>query len=66
MIYYLNEQIKKLYDITEKDYIEWCEKNNKPKSYKDSISTFVYKLRTGRLVKDSNGKLVVKKPRKNK
>ena len=65
-IHYLNKQIKQLYGVTENDYIAWCLKNNKPRSYKTSVIKFVEKLRTGRLVKDSTGKLVVKKPRKNK
>ena len=64
-IHYLNDQIMKLYDVTEEDYIMWCIKNNKQRSYKSSAAKFVEKLRTGRLVRDSaTGKLVVKKPRK--
>lgn len=66
-IHYLNNQIKKLYGVTEEDYIAWCLSNNKPRSYKTSVIKFVEKLRTGRLVRDtSTGKLVVKRPRKNK
>ena len=65
-IHYLNNQIKQLYDVTDEDYISWCLKNNKQRSYKSSVSTFVEKLRTGRLVRDTaTGKLIVKKPRKN-
>lgn len=61
---YLNKQMKDLYGITDSDYEKWCEINKKPKSYKSSVSDFIYKLRTGRLVKDSQGNLKVKKPRK--
>lgn len=64
MIIYLNDQLKDLYGVTDKDYFDWCKKNNKSKSYKETVSEFVFKLRTGRLVKDSNGNLKVKKPRK--
>ena len=63
---YLNEQVKNLYGITDSDYQTWCVKNDKPMTYKSSIEKFLYKMRTGRLVKDSNGKLIVKKPRGNK
>lgn len=65
-IHYLNDQIKQLYEVTEEDYIMWCLKNDKQRSYKTSVAKFVEKLRTGRLVRDTTtGKLVVKKPRKN-
>lgn len=64
-IHYLNNQIKQLYGVTEEDYIAWCLKNNKQRSYKASVAKFVENLRTGRLVRDmTTGKLVVKKPRK--
>lgn len=63
---YLNEQLKKMYGVTDKDYIDWCEKNKKAKSYKSSTAEFIFKLRTKRLVKDEYGQLVVKKPRKTK
>lgn len=65
MTIYLNDQLKKMYNVTDKDYEAWCKKNNKPTSYKSSVSTFVYKLMTGRLVK-VDGNLIVKKPRKKK
>ena len=65
-IHYLNDQIKQLYGVTEEDYIMWCLKNDKQRSYKTSVAKFVEKLRTGKLVRDASaGKLVVKKPRKN-
>lgn len=65
-IHYLNDQIKQLYGVTEEDYIMWCLKNDKQRSYKTSVAKFVEKLRTGKLVRDTSaGKLVVKKPRKN-
>lgn len=60
---YLNEQIKKLYNITDEDYLNWCKKNDKSFSYKETMKLFLYKIRTGRLVKDDHGNLVVKKPR---
>ena len=64
-IHYLNNQIRKLYGVTEEDYMQWCLKNNKQRSYKSSVAKCVEKLRTGRLVRDTiTGKLVVKKPRK--
>lgn len=66
MITYLNEQLKKMYNITDNDYLTWCEKNKKPKSYKSSTTEFIYKLRTKRLIKDEYGQLQVKKPRKDK
>ena len=65
MTIYLNDQLKKMYNVTDKDYEDWCKKNNKPTSYKSSVSEFVYKLMTKRLVK-IDGNLVVKKPRKKK
>jgi len=64
MTIYLNAQIKELYEVSDKDYVEWCKKHNKPTSYKKSITEFIYKIRTGRLVKDEYGHLQVKKPRK--
>lgn len=64
MIIYLNDQLKKMYNVTDADYINWCEKNKKPKSYKSSTTEFIYKLRTKRLVKDEYGQLKNKKPRK--
>ena len=60
---YLNKQIEQLYDITENDYLDWCKKNDNPVSYKETMSAFLYRVRTGRLVKDNTGKLLVKKPR---
>lgn len=63
---YFNEQIKKLYNVTDKDYSDWCEKHNKATSYKSTMSDFLWRLRTGRLVKDSNDKLVAKRPRRKK
>lgn len=63
MVIYLNSQIKAMYNVTENDYLNWCKDNNYPTSYKETVSKFVYKLRTGRLVK-VNGKLVVKRPRR--
>lgn len=59
---YLNDQLKELYHISNEDFEEWCKKNKKSKSYKETIQEFVYKLRTNRLVKE-DGRLVVKKPR---
>lgn len=61
---YLNEQIKALYNISEQDYLNWCKTNKKPISHKDSVSTFIFKLRTGRLIKNDYGQFKVKKPRK--
>ena len=66
-LHYLNNQIKQLYDVTDNDYVIWCNEKKKPISYKSTVSDFVYRLRTGRLVKDSNtNKLIVKKPRHKK
>ena len=61
---YLNKQIKELYDVSDEDYRKWCDKNDKSIYSKDTMSAFIYRLRTGRLVKDENGRLVVKRPRK--
>ena len=61
---YLNKQIKELYDVSDEDYKKWCDKNDKSIYSKDTMSAFIYRLRTGRLVKDENGRLIVKKPRK--
>lgn len=63
---YLNNQIKELYGISDYDYQAWCVKNKKPMSYKSSIQSFLYKVRTGRLIKDQYGRLIVKKPRNKK
>lgn len=63
---YLNDQIKSMYGITDNDYMAWCIKNKKPMTYKSSISSFLYKVRTNRLVKDQYGRLIVKKPRKDR
>ena len=64
MIVFLNKQIQDMYGITEKDYLNWCEENNKSKSYKSTVSEFVWRLRTGRLVKSESGKLLKKRPRR--
>lgn len=67
MICYLNDQIKELYAVSEKDYLDWCKEKKKAISYKSSVQDFVYRLRTKRLVKDMNtGKLIAKKPRRRK
>ena len=63
---YLNDQIKNLYGITDADYANWCKKNSRPLTYKSSVEAFVYRLRTGRLIKDNAGMLKVKKPRKQR
>lgn len=63
---YLNKQIKMIYDVTDEDYIDWCKKNKKPITYKSSIQAFIYRVRTNRLIKDCNGRMVVKKSRGNK
>ena len=63
---YLNDQIKELYEVSEADYVRWCKDNKKSMSYKETVSDFLYRMRTGRLVKDSNGNLIRKKPRKEK
>lgn len=65
-LHYLNNQIKQLYNVTDEDYVAWCNEKKKPVSYKTTVSDFVYRLRTGRLVKDSTGKLIVKKPRNSR
>lgn len=64
---YLNSQACALYNVTEKDYIDWCTKHNKP-AYKQSTKTeFFDKLSCGKLVKDSTtNTLLVKRPKKNK
>ena len=48
--------------VTEKEYLDWCEKNNK-KAYKQSTKAdFFARIRSGRLARDSiTGKLVVKR-----
>lgn len=63
---YLNEQIKNMYQVSDRDFLKWCEQNKKAKCYKDTVAEFVYKLRTGRLVKDSNGNLQTKRIRRKK
>lgn len=63
---YLNDQIKQLYNITDYDYQAWCIKNKKPLTYKSSMQSFLYKVRTNRLVRDQYGRLIVKKPRNKK
>lgn len=63
---YLNDQIKSMYSITDNDYMAWCIKNKKSMTCKSSISSFLYRVRTNRLVKDEYGRLIVKKPRKAK
>lgn len=61
---YINKAALKLYNVTEEDYVNWCKSKNKA-SYKTSVKEdFFWRLRTGRLVKDSSGKLIVKKPRR--
>lgn len=61
---YLNKQIKELYNISDEDYRKWCDKNNKSIYSKDAMSAFIYRLRTGRLVKDENNRLIVKRVKK--
>lgn len=61
---YLNKQIKELYNISDEDYRKWCDKNDKSIYSKDAMSAFIYRLRTGRLVKDENNRLVVKRVKK--
>lgn len=62
---YLNDQIAKLYSVSELDYQNWCKQHNYG-MYKTKIkSDFFYRLLTGRLVKDPiTGKLIVKRPRR--
>lgn len=65
MIVFLNRQIQDMYNVTENDYLKWCEENHKSKSKKHTVSEFVWRLRTGRLVKDEeHNKFIKKKPRR--
>lgn len=64
MIIYLNNQIKQMYHITDEDYLNWCDEHDKNRSYKSTMTEFLYKIRTKRLVKDANGKLITKRPRR--
>ena len=46
---YLNEQIKKLYDITEEDYLEYCKTHNLFKSKKENVIKFITHIRREKL-----------------
>lgn len=60
---YLNNQIKTLYDVNDDDYIKWCKDTKKATSKKSTVSDFVYRLRTKRLVRDNEGNLIKKRVR---
>lgn len=60
---YLNNQIKAVYNVNDDDYIKWCKETNKATSKKSTVSDFVYRLRTKRLIKDSQGNLIKKRVR---
>lgn len=46
---YLNNQIKKLYNFTEKDFRKWCVDNNRKVSDKKSAIEFIKEIREKRV-----------------
>ena len=46
---YLNDQIKKLYNFTEKDFRRWCADNNKKVSDKRNAIEFIKEIRAKRI-----------------
>lgn len=60
----LNQQAFKLAGVTEEEFKAWCKENKKPMYLKSSKAEFFARIHDGRLVRDTDGKLI-KKRRKN-
>ena len=61
----VNKQAFALRGVTVEDYIAWCNKKNRKKSYSSNKKEFFSRLDDGRLVKDPRtGELKEKRPRR--
>ena len=56
----LNKQAFELAGVTESDYKKWCKDTGKAAYKQSSKEDFFARIRDGRLVKDSSGRLVKK------
>ena len=50
-------------NVSEKDFISWCKENHKAPSKASTKKEFFDKIISGKLVKDSTGKLVKSRKR---
>ena len=57
----INNNALKLWNVTMDDYLAWCKENKRASYLTKTKKEFFSKLRSGRLVKDSNGHLVKKR-----
>lgn len=57
----INKQAFQLAGVSEAEYRKWCKENKKPYYKAETKAEFFSKIQSGRLVKDSDGKLVKKR-----
>lgn len=62
----INKNALKLVGVSLEDYLTWCEENHKPSYKLSSKQEFFNKINDKKLVKNNDGKLIKKRPRKNK
>ena len=60
----INEKALKLAGVTETEFKKWCKENKKKAYLASTKAEFFAKIADGRLVRDSEGKLVKKYKRK--
>lgn len=54
----MNKRALALANVTEQDYLKYCEDNHKPVHSKSTRTEFFAKIIEGRLVKNYDGKLI--------
>lgn len=62
----MNKQIYRVIGVTEKDYLRWCEENNKPSYKQETKREFFERIREDRLAKDKFTGKLIRKNRKHK
>jgi hypothetical protein len=60
----INTQAFALRNVTVKQYLEWCELKKKPAYLASTKKEFFERIDSGKIVKDENGHLIEKRPRK--
>ena len=54
----MNQEALKIAGVTQEDYLKWCKTTNRPPYRSSSKAEFFSRIKAGKLVKDSSGKLV--------
>ena len=61
----LNKNAFKISGVTQAEYFRWCKENKKPAYLTSTKTEFFRKIQEGKLVRDSEGKLIKKRKKKD-